>query len=283
MAIARTKSELQDLTPALVAAFAAYPGLPGERELKSAHLAFLRQRLEGGTFLGVDWAVGVQRETGTRYRADGQHSSRLLADVPPEEFPSDLRATITTYEFDSLDEDGYVLFNLFNHPKSVRTNTDLMGVYRAHHEDLGDLPNGFLRNVAAGIDFYRREQRDPDLFTLAPRDQGVYWQEAEHRAFARWLWTFHEARHFWMVKKAGLVAEILSDVSTADQADLAREFWAHVLAESHPDEDHESRELARELLKMKQGQKKISQKDLRKLANKVWRRYCRMVVHPAAA
>lgn len=63
----------------------------------------------------------------------------------------------------------------------------------------------------------------------------------------------------------------------------AREFWRLVLSESHPDPDHETRELSRDLLNIKH-RPRYNQDTLRREATKAWKRYLRLhIIGPAVA
>jgi hypothetical protein len=284
MAFQRTDVQLVDLTPEAAAEMAALPAFAGERELKATRLAFFQTHLTNGTFVGPEWTVAVHRPTTTRYRANGQHSSTFLSQLAPEAFPRNvqtgapLKVTINVIEFDSLDEDAFGIFNLFDHPKSARTNTDAMGVHRAHWPDLAGIPNSHLVNVANGITMYEHSRETPLLFT--PRERGGYWDNDVYREFVRWTWGFTDTEHDWMLKKSGLVAEMLDDRLT--DAKAADEFWTLVLTEGHPDAEHETRDLSRELLKAK-GRPRVTQQQFRKEAAKAWRRYRRSTTPPAAA
>src|SRR5215468_2005471 len=281
MAFQRTAVELVDLTPEIAAEIAAMPAFAGERELKATRLAFFQAHLTNGTFIGPEWTVAVHRTTGARYRANGHHSSTFLCHLPPEAFPKNvqtgawLKVTINTIEFDSLEEDSFDIFNLFDHPKSARTNTDVMGLYRSHWTDLSEIPNSHLVNVANGIIMYERNRETPLL--LAPRSRGGYWDNEVYREFARWTWGFTDTEHDWMLKKSGLVAEMLDDRLT--DAAAADEFWTLVVTESHPDSEHETRELSRELLRAK-SRPRVTQQQFRREAAKSWRRYRRSTPPP---
>src|SRR5215475_9349854 len=82
----KTNVTLEQCTLEFAITFSAMAPLPGERPLKASHLDFLSQHIKHRTFVSPTWAIVVDTLTGTRYRANGQHSSAALAKLTPEEF-----------------------------------------------------------------------------------------------------------------------------------------------------------------------------------------------------
>jgi hypothetical protein len=266
--------------------FARMTPLPGERSLNPSRVKFFQAHLLDGSFNSPNWSMATIVGAEDEYRADGQHTSHALSQCDPDHFPVGLSVTINSYELDSI-EDRSQLFDLFDNPKSARTNLDKMGIFIADHADLTHIEDRqFLYRVAHGIDYYRREwneinYRDPSLVleTHVPRNFGMYFDEPGNRSFANWLYSWHEAQHAWMIGKPGVVAEIYADWTTFPV--LSSEFWRQVLTESNPDPDDETRELARVLKEWAHKQPRIRQDKFRLRVKKTWDRYRRMMATSA--
>jgi hypothetical protein len=281
MAFSKTNVTLENLTLELARQFAAMPGLPGERPLRDGRLSFLnKERLEG-RFVSPGWAVVLDTTTGTRYRLNGQHSSTMLARLEADAFPAGLLVTIEEFSTTDLAHDGLHMFNLFDHPRAARSNTDIMGLYRARYPELAGIELSLLVNLCNGISQHEVNRADQNLLSEIhqPRERGVYLMRPEIRAFVLWAAPFEEEIHGWMLHKAGIVAEMFSNVQMDQPA--AQEFWRLVLTESHPDQEHETRELSRNLKDLL-PKPRIGQERLQKEAAKFWRRYRRSLQAIAA-
>ena len=285
------------LTPELCLNFSAMPHVPGERDLKESHIDYLERHLNEGTFVSPTWAVAVVKGSTQQLRCDGQHSSTMLARIAtgePERFPEGLSVTIQRFEVDSVEQDAANLFNLFDNPKSCRTNTDAMSVFRAHHAELKALGNGFLVQIAKGINFYlddlingiwkeydkvkakaaKKGQSPPPPpqlpTTFSSREYGSYWDEPEYREFALWVEQWHDSRCHWILTKPGVVAQILDSWRTTPQR--AQRYWDFVFSDNHPDPEHASRRL---VLKLRALTAKPRPKadEFRSLAEESWATY----------
>ena len=158
-------------------------------------------------------------------------------------FPSELFATIETYEFDSIGEDAHRLFNLFNNPFSVRTNEDMMGLYRAQFPELDTLSRKFLVRIANGIAEYQAAWRPTSRDLGCP---GIAAHISTRRRIASSRSgpsAFEDALNNQFLGRPAIVAEMVS-LWTRD-AVKATEFWSYVMSENHPDPDHFTRELVR--------------------------------------
>jgi hypothetical protein len=277
MAFSMTNLTLENLTPVLATQFAQMPGLPGERPLRDNRLAYLgKERLEG-RFTSPSWAIVVEAATGARYRANGQHSSTMLSRLPETDFPVGLMVSIAEYTTTDLNRDGFPIFNLFDNPRQARSNTDIMGLSRAQHADLADIDLSLLVELCNGVNHY--EDHQPNGVTFPPRERGGHLEREAVRAFVLWAVEYETELHAWMFKKAGVVAEMYGNIQT--DAPTAQEFWRLVLTESHPEADHDSRELSR-ILKDLLPTGRADQNRLQKEAAKYWRRY-RRSQQPVAA
>ncbi len=278
----KESTRIEPLTLELAKEVAALRGLPGEREIKPVRLTFLKNHLKEGSFVGPNWATAVCRADGERYRINGQHSSHLLADLKPEQFPAGLNVTIDNYEFDDM-RDAAGMFNLFDHPRSARTDSDFMGISKAQYSEFAEMDNRFLMRVAAGIDVnlkLRLEKKpaspeaEQQRIILPHREQGYYFGEERYRHFAVWLYQWRESKHFGFVGRAGVTSAILDEWSQS--VILASEFWGFVFHENHPDPDHESRQLVDELKALGDKPKKVTATEYQKKTGKFWSKYYRL-------
>lgn len=277
--------------------FATMEPMPGERDEEPTRIKRLHDLLDDGQFQGVDWHFASDLKTGKRFRVDGQHSSKMLAALSSQKVPVVL-ATITEWEVDDITSpDGYFLFEKFNQPWSTRTASDVMGVGTAQCKDLaGVVPKPFLVSVAKGVsawikakndsalaEYQRRKKKDPDApkpkqgKLPKPRQLSVYFREEERRKFAIWAHGMSKnpmeqpVLHRSLLSQAGILAEMYDE--WRENVESTTVFWTWVLNASHPDPEHESRELANEYLETKAKAKRITQEKLRQLARKYYRRY----------
>jgi hypothetical protein len=285
MAFSKTNVTLENLTPELAKQFSAMPGLFGERPIRPSRLAFLDHHRRNGTFVSPSWAVVVDQTTGQRYRANGQHSSTMLAQVDGSRdgdpgFPVNLLVTIEEFTTDNLLNDALPIFDLFDHPRAARTNTDIMGIYRARYEELEEIDLPLLVALTNGVAYYE-DGRGTEGIILPPRERGGYLTRAQVRDFVQWAASYDVTPHGWMFKKAGVVAEMFANIQAEPSA--AKEFWRLVLTESHPDPEHETRELSR-VLRDWSTKPRIRQDRFRREAARHWRRYRRSLTPaPVAA
>src|SRR5262245_25512527 len=274
----KTNVTLETCDRAFAIAFSTMPALEGERLLKPARLASLRNHVKTGTFVSPTWAVVVDKNTGNRYRANGQHSSMVLAELTEAEwqtyFPKGLLVTVEEFTTDDLDNDTFLIFDIFDNPVSARANVDVMNLHRSHYADLADVSPQVLVNLMDGFALYQKGLKSPDGKSkgtvLPPRQRGAYLENEETRKFAIWAAPFAATLHGWMLHKSGIVAEMVGHWNF-DQR-IADNFWQLVLNESHKDPDHETRELSR-TLKDWASKPKVSQEKFRKETAKQWRRF----------
>ena len=277
MAFAKTNVKLESLTPALAQQFAAMPGLPGERPLRDGRLVFLHKEHVEGRFTGPSWAVALDTASGQTFRANGQHSSAMLCRLDPANFPVNLKVGIEEFTTDDLARDAFRIFNLFDHPRAARSNTDIMGLYRAQYSDLSQIDLSTMVALCNGVNQY--ESHQPQGKTYDPRQRGDHLIRPEVREFVKWISSYDNTMHAFMIGKAGVMAEAFASFK-ADEA-TAKVFWDYAFMESHPDPDHETRELTRNLLDL-MPRNRISQEQLGKVTKKFWTRYRRSVAAPTS-
>ncbi len=165
-----------------------------------------------------------------------------------------------------------ILFDVFDNPESVRSNTDMMRIYRVHFDELTDVDDSFCVKITAGIAAYESKLKDGRVYPS--RVRGTYLNNGNYRSFAVWADTLSkhpDIKNGWMLSKYGIVAEMVADY-IASQED-ATEFWTFVLTENHPDNNHVTRDLADDLKKWHIKQERKSQEEYRAKAAKTWVRF----------
>jgi hypothetical protein len=280
--VKKIKSELVPLTLDLAINFSKMAPMPGERLLSKSRLKFFSGILEADGFNSPTWSKAIVGDSPIEYRADGQHTSNALANCERSKFPDGLQVTIHTYHLDSL-TDRAVLFDLFDNPKSARSNVDKIGVYTADFPELAGIDRNFLAKVAHGIDyFYRDAQKTEDTqisFVISQaREQGQYYAQDNHRQLALWIHQWRNVQHSWMIGKPGIVAEMFADWSMDTK--VATEFWAQVLTESNPDPEDDTRDLSRTLKDWARKTPIVKQDKFRFRAKKIWDRYRKLLSRP---
>ena len=290
MAIRKVGVEAKPLTPETLAEFEQAIAMPGERPLDPKRMRMLRDLISDETFHGVDWSIARCKEDGVTYRADGQHSSTLLRGLLKDdsngdepEFPTGLLATITTYEIDSLADDGMELFEAFNRPESVRTNKDMLGVYKAGHSDLKGVSTDHLSGILAGVSYAFRHLTADSVENVRTEwdDYAGYMPNRRHagalldleavRKFIFWTAQFAASTNSEFLKKPSIVAAMFKQ--WAESEEKATVWWSAVMNESG-DEDDESTDLADALNKLVgQTRSKVSPVDFLSRCERSWKKY----------
>ena len=263
--------------------------LPGEREIKKNRIDFLESHVRRGSFFSPEWAVVLDRSTNEIYRANGQHSSTMLSNLPDDKFPTGLHAYITEYEMDSVQEDGLTLFELFDNPASVRSTEDVMGVGAAGHPELVGIARKFLVKTSKGItahyknhneqlrkEYERGKKKDASLVapeyvpTFASRALSEYYKNPNHCQFAEWAYKLSmeapgvDVRNVFIFTQPVVVAVMFSDWKRDPQ--FATAFWGAVANENDPNPKSYSRDLANELNEVRKSVSRKKTEQLAKLA-----------------
>jgi hypothetical protein len=270
MSIKWLRVETVDLAPEFAKEFHELTPLPGERALIPGRCQYLLDQICGGTFTCPAWYQGICRsEGGKKYRLDGQHSSYVLSHLPKGVvFPTGLKAVIQIYEFDSVLEDGFTLFNLFNHPKSVRNNIDAIGIFRAQHTDLTAVSREAMSKLLAGVNLYVAKHGGA---STPARHRGVLADAEVHREFILWGVQFEGTKNQGWLSKPGIVEEMYEDFLTNREA--AEEAWYLTFTESHPEPDHDTRIAAEDFKKMSQRPRGIKTSTYKARAHKMWTKF----------
>lgn len=284
MAIQKVSSTLEPLTRELAQEWSAMRPLAGERDKLPKRLAFFIRRLKEHDFGSPTWSKALVGDDPKPWRADGQHTSTVLATCDEELFPKDMNVTINTFHLDNIG-DASPLFERFDNPASSRSALDRLNTFIAHHDDVKVVPAKFLQKILAGVHYYDEAQekqtaapnssqkRIPKIKLPSARDLGLYLEDSKVRQFAICASRWSNAKHAFMMGKPGIAAEIYA--SWKAYPIIATAFWDEVMNESNTDSEDDTRELARIFLDWNHRQPPTKQEKFRKQANKIWERYRR--------
>jgi hypothetical protein len=236
--------------------------------------------LKDGEFNSPTWSQALIGNDPEPWRGDGQHTSHVLTNCTDDLFPTELNVTINTYHLDNMSDTGK-FFDLFDHPRSARTNQDKLNVYMAPYPEIRNMDPAFVSKALNGIHYfnfnltYHSTQQAALSAVLLParREIGVYLDEPENREFTIWISQWRETRHKSFIAKPGITAEIFADWK--DYPMMAAQFWGEVLNESNPDQDDYTRELVRTFLEWSNRKPATNQQKFRDKAKKLWERYKR--------
>ena len=222
-------SDTVPLTKALVDEMQALPPSPTERECSHKRKQFLRDRLNAGLFHPPHWVKAVVE--GVTYRANGQHSSRMLAEANGS-FPEGLKAHVDVFECDGMDGLA-LLFRQFDDRQSGRTPADVAGAYQGLEHDLADVPRFIGKLAVEAICWHRRNVKKQES-TPNGDDRYVVFHEQQEHAFIKWVGDIFDGKYPTLMKPpifAAIYATYLSDVDAAD------DFWREIITGGREYED----------------------------------------------
>lgn len=200
----------------------------GERPLKEWRVAFLKAKLDDGLFHTPVWAIA--HLNGERYRNDGQHSSRMLANLTVNEFPKAKKALLLEFKVDCAD-DMADLFNQFNQRESVRSNGEIINAHAKTEPRISGIKPTWIEKATAGIMCWANEGRIRMLQTNE-RPKVMH----ENVEFVEFVHQFVKTRR---LSKPGVIAAIYATYLKND--DEAHNFWAMVRDETAAEPKHPSR------------------------------------------
>jgi len=145
--ITHIKTETLPLTQQLAQEFSSMAAMRGERELRADRLEFLRAKIKDGLFHSPRWAFA--NIDGRKVRVNGQHSSKLLADLNGA-MPTGLNVVIDEFTCDT-EEDLCELFAQFDPVESTRRAKDIVNAHARIHPDLDDMTTARCNLIISGI------------------------------------------------------------------------------------------------------------------------------------
>lgn len=225
-------------TKAVAKEFAEMTPAPHDRNFNPNRASFLKAALSEGRFRLADFASVYCVATKKTYRVNGKHTSLVLCDMNGS-FPSDLYVTVERYEADTL-EDVAKLYSTFDHKRSLRTVSDINKSFSAAHPDLAEIPSRIINTCVTALSFATWE----DQYHQHEVEQRAA-MLLEHPNFAVWVYFLIQghASHRHPIMRGAIVAAMFRTFQKHQKQ--STEFWEFVRDESHPDNVHPTRVLAK--------------------------------------
>ena len=226
------------LTRKLAKHFAEMTPSTGERAFKQGRIEFLRMKLDEGVFHSPRWSF--TNLNGSPLRGNGQHSSKMLNALTPEEWKklvhTDMKVIIDEYTCES-EADLPELFNQFDPRGSVRSNLDLCMAHGAIHTELESASPTSLNLCIGGIaawqsDFYAKGNRGIHRVTTEDKARLIH----VHVDFVKWASSLITTDY---MKRMGVASAMFATFSV-DQYE-SMQFWGSVVSEDAPKANHPTR------------------------------------------
>lgn len=212
---------------------------PGERKLNPKRVERLRAKLDKGLFFGPTWAFAQVGKSREKIRVNGQHSAIMLdAAIDDGVSINGLEAKVIEFHCDTL-HDVAALFAQFDDRRSARSETEIVNVYSSQSAELADIAPSAVRNCLYGIAWVNRFVHDIPSQGIEEHLEKFLESNTE---FIRFCTPFIFDKS---LRRIGTLAAMYRTWEL--NRDEAENFWPLVLDESHPDNRHPSRMLARKL------------------------------------
>lgn len=208
------------VTTQMAREFADLPHISRERNFSQARYDKHRKNLEQGRLRPPEWATAVCKEDGIEYRVNGQHTSRMLAEAPPE-MVKDVKVTITRFECPTL-EDVAILWSTFDPKISVRGARDIYSAFAGMAPELNRIHSGLINAIAAGFGVSQEINKGSSSSNrLGPTERGE--KLLQETDFVKWSASILVGDDGTHMRRAP-VAAAMYDTWKKSQAD-ARKFW----------------------------------------------------------
>jgi hypothetical protein len=213
-------SDVKPLTRELAQQYNEMAPSPTERQLKPAHVNYLREKAEANQLVTFHWATA---KLGNQvFRMNGQHSSAMLTELNGE-FPVGLKVHIDHYGVE--DEHGLaLLFGQFDPQKGCRNAVDLAGSYQGIYPPLHGLPPAVVKLGADGAVWYRTH-----ILGIPAKDPTTKYEilgEPVIQRFARWASDDVFSMKTPELKNIFVVASMFGTFMANEKEAMA--FWAQV-------------------------------------------------------
>lgn len=230
------------LTPQFVRYFSALPTYGGDRDREGIrgkrHVAWLRNRIEDGSFYTPVWSTARGTWNHQLYRVDGGHSGLLLSSLNANgdwgelSWPCDAFIREFTCE---AERDLANLFDMFDHRITVRTAFDKVKAHRAVETSLANVSPTKIGEALRGIATCMSGCGEEVPIDEDARVRLVH----EHQSFILWVSPFLGRRH---LVRSGVMGAMFATYEV--DRDGANIFWQLVSDESHENVHNATRILA---------------------------------------
>lgn len=201
------QTKVVPLTLATCKQFASMVEWKGERLLKKSRVDSLRREFEKGHFYSPTWSTV---KVGNRvYRMDGQHSSNMLASIPPDNFPKGLHVFLREFQADSI-ADLPKLFGDFDRSSSSRTMKERVKACAAIYGDISEIGLDYVVRGTGAISYSKNGG------TQSPfEDREAILSDPYNRKFVVWMHSVTTDKIIWRVP----VVAAFFDMWNVDQSD----------------------------------------------------------------
>lgn len=217
--------DLVPLTRSFAKTFSEMPTYGGDRDRESLtgkrRIQWLETKIEDGEFYSPVWSTA--RLGGREYRVDGGHSSRMLTHLNGS-FPQGLQVAIRRFDC-RTEMDMAMLFDQFDHRRSLRDMKDKINAHKAIEPNLSDVSMSNLKILLAGLSYCLSgcgEERSLD------EDERVRLLH-EHQKFIKWGARFLSA----YTRRCGVIAAMYAMWRKNEWE--AEVFWDEAINASNPD------------------------------------------------
>lgn len=223
-------SQVLDLTPEVVAQFRAIKTSMVEREISRRRVKHLREKIDAG--LGVSFHWVTAELDGETLRGNGQHSSTMLSEIPPEQFPKGLKVFKEHYKCNSPD-DFALLFQQFDDRASSRSSNDVAAVYQGFQTELVGIPHDVAKLAIDGYTWYQRNVENVQNVPVGDMAYALFSDTGLH-PFIKWLAELHNSKTRELQNRP-VTAAIFGTFATNETE--AKQFWDLVSRGGDPDAD----------------------------------------------
>jgi hypothetical protein len=233
------------LTKRFVKEFKELPPCPGNRRLDKRRLRSLREAEKRGELRPPEWAWALCRQTGDKYKLNGNHTTELFLELPASKL-KEHSAIMSGYVCDTL-EDVAKLYGTFDPRSSARTQGDLSQAVASSDELLAGLPQYFRNCLVAGLGYHREGVSEKANGKLTAMERSVLL--LEDRDFISWVFRLlSTADNDRYLLRRAVVAAMYETYRVAGKV-VANKFWTKVKDGSDPNSKSPTRLLQMYLLR----------------------------------
>lgn len=149
MAVRQTELKIMKHSAALATTFSEMEPAPNDREFKEGRASWIKEQVESGKLRFASYARAYCLETGSWYRVNGKHTSRVCADLNGSA-PKGLQVLVESYECDGL-EDVAELYSRFDNAESARSQGDINQAFAGTNPIFADIPSKLLNLCVTGM------------------------------------------------------------------------------------------------------------------------------------
>ena len=224
-------SQVTDLSPEVVTKFRSIEGSAVEREISRRRVKHLRDKIEAG--LGVTFHWVTADLDGKTLRGNGQHSSTMLSEFSPDQFPKGLKVFQEHYKCDTAD-DFALLFQQFDDRTSSRSSNDVAAVYQGFQAELNGIPHEIAKLAIDGYTWYQRNVENVQDVPIGDRTYALFSDKWRHTSIKS-LADLHNSKTRELQTRP-VTAAIFGTFATNETE--ARRFWDEVSRGGDPDSEN---------------------------------------------